>query len=90
MTRESVITCPQCGTAKAETMPTDACQFFYRCTGCGRVQVVAVGGPEPACCGGELISLLEPLIQDGRLVRTLPEVQAIRQQVLADLERVSL
>jgi nicotinate phosphoribosyltransferase len=62
----------------------------YRCTGCGRVQVVAVGGPEPACCGGELISLLEPLIQDGRLVRTLPEVQAIRQQVLADLERVSL
>jgi hypothetical protein len=32
---ESTITCPQCGTAKVETMPTDACQFFYDCTGCG-------------------------------------------------------
>lgn len=32
---QSVITCPRCGTAKLETMPTDACQFFYECTGCG-------------------------------------------------------
>jgi hypothetical protein len=31
----STITCPMCGTAKAETMPTDACLFFYECTGCG-------------------------------------------------------
>jgi hypothetical protein len=32
---ESIITCPVCGTAKTETMPTDACQYFYECTGCG-------------------------------------------------------
>ena len=32
---ESVITCPHCATAKAETMPTDACRVFYDCTGCG-------------------------------------------------------
>ena len=32
---ESTITCPACGKAKTETMPTDACQFFYECTGCG-------------------------------------------------------
>jgi hypothetical protein len=32
---ESVITCPKCGFAKSETMPTDACQFFYECTNCG-------------------------------------------------------
>jgi hypothetical protein len=32
---ESVITCPSCGSAKIETMPTDACIFFYTCTGCG-------------------------------------------------------
>ncbi|MEE9427936.1 MAG: GDCCVxC domain-containing (seleno)protein [Paracoccaceae bacterium] len=31
----STITCPQCSHAKAETMPTDACQWFYECTGCG-------------------------------------------------------
>jgi hypothetical protein len=31
----STITCPACGVAKAETMPVDACLFFYTCTGCG-------------------------------------------------------
>jgi hypothetical protein len=31
---ESVLTCPQCGLSKQETMPTDACQFYYECTGC--------------------------------------------------------
>jgi hypothetical protein len=35
MILESVITCPHCGAARSETMPTDACQFFYVCTGCG-------------------------------------------------------
>ncbi|MBX6742825.1 MAG: hypothetical protein IRY87_12360 [Acetobacteraceae bacterium] len=34
MILESILTCPSCGTAKTETMPTDACQFFYECTGC--------------------------------------------------------
>ena len=28
---ESVLTCPACGHARKETMPTDACQFFYEC-----------------------------------------------------------
>ena len=31
---ESKLTCPACGTAKVETMPTDACQYFYECTSC--------------------------------------------------------
>ena len=34
---ESVITCPQCGHRERELMPTDACQFFYDCKGCGAV-----------------------------------------------------
>lgn len=33
----SVITCPHCGEAKHETMQTDACQWYYECTGCGRL-----------------------------------------------------
>lgn len=41
----STITCPVCGTAKAETMPTDACQFFYDCTGCGTLL-----RPKPGDC----------------------------------------
>lgn len=31
---QSVITCPECGHQKEETMPTDACQFFYECENC--------------------------------------------------------
>ena len=30
----STITCPQCGHSEKETMPTDACQYFYDCKGC--------------------------------------------------------
>ncbi|MBA2434028.1 MAG: MerC domain-containing protein [Chthoniobacterales bacterium] len=31
---ESVITCPSCGHRSEETMPTNACLFFYDCTRC--------------------------------------------------------
>ncbi len=34
---QSILTCPACGHADVETMPTDACQFFYECTGCKAV-----------------------------------------------------
>ena len=37
MIEQSVITCPSCGFAKSETMPTDACQYFYECGGCGEL-----------------------------------------------------
>ena len=42
---ESVLTCPKCGTETVETMPTDACQFFYECTGCGELLQ-----PKPGDC----------------------------------------
>ena len=42
---DSTITCPGCGTAKTETMPTDACQYFYQCIGCG-----ALLRPKPGDC----------------------------------------
>jgi transposase-like protein len=35
MQLESTITCPKCGHQATETMPTDACRFFYNCKGCG-------------------------------------------------------
>ena len=31
---QSVLTCPQCGFVATETMPTDACLYFYECTSC--------------------------------------------------------
>jgi hypothetical protein len=30
----SALTCPSCGVTHAETMPTDACQYFYECGNC--------------------------------------------------------
>ena len=35
MIQESVITCPKCGHQAIRQMPTNACQFFYDCDGCG-------------------------------------------------------
>ena len=42
---ESTITCPHCGHVATETMPTDACQWFYECRGCGSVLK-----PKPGDC----------------------------------------
>lgn len=41
----SILTCPECGYSKAETMPTDSCQWFYDCEGCGTVLK-----PKPGDC----------------------------------------
>jgi len=37
MELRSTITCPVCGHSEIETMPTESCQFFYDCKGCGVV-----------------------------------------------------
>ncbi|HUH89152.1 MAG TPA: GDCCVxC domain-containing (seleno)protein [Lysobacter sp.] len=42
---ESVVTCPECGAATRETMPTNACQWFYECDACH-----AVLAPLPGDC----------------------------------------
>jgi hypothetical protein len=35
MQLESILTCPRCSFQATEKMPTDACQYFYVCKGCG-------------------------------------------------------
>lgn len=42
----STLTCPDCGHQATETMPTDACQFFYDCKGCAAVLKPLAGD----CC----------------------------------------
>jgi hypothetical protein len=32
--KEATIVCPECGHSERETMPTDACQYFYECVVC--------------------------------------------------------
>jgi hypothetical protein len=44
--QRSTITCPKCGHTRTETMPTDACVFFYECTACGALLKPKVGD----CC----------------------------------------
>ncbi|MCP5082415.1 MAG: hypothetical protein GY948_12035 [Alphaproteobacteria bacterium] len=50
-TKESVIelnstlTCPKCGHQAHETMPTNACQWYYECADCG-----ALLRPKPGDC----------------------------------------
>jgi hypothetical protein len=45
ITSEATIVCPLCGTRARETMPENACQHFYRCTGCGEMLK-----PKPGDC----------------------------------------
>ncbi|HWM68623.1 MAG TPA: GDCCVxC domain-containing (seleno)protein [Steroidobacteraceae bacterium] len=42
---ESQLTCPKCGHRSRETMPTDACIYFYDCHGCGTLLK-----PKPGDC----------------------------------------
>ena len=42
----STLTCPVCGVRTTETMPTDACQYFYDCPACGVVLKPKAGD----CC----------------------------------------
>ena len=59
---ESVITCPHCGTAKVETMPTNACVAFYDCKGCGETLKPLPGSCCVFCSYG---SVPCPPIQEG-------------------------
>jgi hypothetical protein len=43
---ESLLTCPQCGHASRETMPVDACQWYYECPTC---QVLLKPKPGDCC-----------------------------------------
>jgi hypothetical protein len=42
---ECTLTCPHCGHSVTDTMPTNACIFFYECMGCG-----ALLRPKPGDC----------------------------------------
>ena len=37
MRTEATLTCPKCGEKQKATMPTDACQYFYKCQKCGEM-----------------------------------------------------
>ena len=61
---QSTITCPICGYQALETMPTDACQFFYDCKGCGSLLKPNSGDCCVFCSFGDVPC---PPIQESRL-----------------------
>ena len=34
---QSTLTCPHCGKQSVDTMPTDACCFYFECAGCSEI-----------------------------------------------------
>ena len=65
----STLTCPKCGGASVETMPTDACQYFYDCRNCGEVLRPLKGDCCVFCSYGDVPC---PPIQEARLSGAAP------------------
>lgn len=60
----STLICPHCGHQATETMPTDACQYFYDCQGCGVVLKPKHGDCCVYCSYGDVPC---PPIQEARV-----------------------
>ncbi|KKP80685.1 MAG: hypothetical protein UR81_C0019G0003 [Candidatus Levybacteria bacterium GW2011_GWB1_35_5] len=43
---KAFLTCSKCGMVQSAKMPTDACQYFYRCFKCGEM----IKPKEGDCC----------------------------------------
>lgn len=59
----STLTCPSCGHRSIETMPTDACQFYYECKACGAMLRPKAGDCCVFCSFGDVPC---PPIQEAR------------------------
>ena len=64
MQLESTLTCPRCAFTATETMPVDACQFFYVCKGCGEKLKPQPGDCCVFCSYGSVPC--PPVQQDGK------------------------
>ena len=51
----STIACPVCGHRKVETMPVDACQYFYDCENCKTVLKPKPGDCCVFCSYGDVV-----------------------------------
>ncbi len=67
-------------------------KVVYGCPACEGWILLPAGAPPPACaaCATPMVSLLRPLLRQGKLVRELPPVRDLRAGVLERLSRVDL
>src|SRR4051795_9570312 len=82
MDLKSTIACPSCGHTSAETMPTNACRFFYDCKGCGQRLKPLAGDCCVFCSFG---SVPCPRVQErmGALLYLRPPHLAAQRRLLA-------
>jgi len=59
----STLTCPACGHRASETMPTDACAYFYECSNCHALLKPRAGDCCVFCSYGDVAC---PSIQEAR------------------------
>ena len=52
---EGRITCPHCGHVSLETMPTNACLYFFECIGCGTLLRPKAGDCCVFCSYGDVL-----------------------------------
>ena len=66
-------------------------KMVWRCDNCllEEVRPAKDGGPKCPSCGLDTHQMLLPLIENGRVVRTMPKPEEIRTNVLQQLERLS-
>ena len=60
---ESTIACPHCGARTRETMPTDACIWFWDCPACAALLKPLAGDCCVFCSYGDVKC---PPVQDGQ------------------------
>lgn len=80
----STITCPLCGHRKTETMPTDACQYFYDCEGCHAVLKPKAGDCCVFCSHGDVPC---PPVQMARDAEEPPSCCAKQEALSAETAR---
>jgi nicotinate phosphoribosyltransferase len=63
----------------------------WRCSSCHSTLVLPRGKKAERCsCGGEMFGLLEPMIEEGKIVKETPSAQKLRDYVLEQLKNYSL
>ena len=79
------------GTAVAKRGKRSGAKEVHRCPDCFETNVVPLGTRLGKCrCGGEVESLLKPMLSHGRMEGTLPQASEIRRFVMDQLKYVEL
>nr|WP_271544823.1 GDCCVxC domain-containing (seleno)protein [Pelobium sp.] len=60
---DSIITCPNCSFQKEEQMPTDSCQYFFKCINC---EIILKPNAGDCCVFCSYGSIPCPPIQTGK------------------------